>query len=411
MIYFGFNEALKRWKRIIITSILFALIMVLTFMSVSTYEAQSKKYDGFREILNKPGFFVFINPMNLLGDVDGDFEEGLKKELIKVDGIYYPLKNSVLVEGKEEWGYVSVYGYDKHYADYKPAVESGCWFTDAPKKDGLINVVVTKCEGGYKVGDKITIIDSEMNYIEAYVCGVLENKASFYEPGRTDLNNDIYSLYETYDIYNSDNQYDEDLRSNPNFKRFIFMSKDDLSSSLGGICLGTMFITFDKDVSRNVLEKNEQTLRTKAEFVVANSVMKTNSDAVLMNKVLVLIPLTVCGFIMILLSFIVTSVLEAYEDRKKFTILYMTGAKVENSFYIRMVELVITIILSISLTVTIKKIIISNGLKNTILFNISSAGIFLVVIEIAVIFIISSIIPLLIIKKKSLIHTLRSSKL
>ncbi|MBQ8281635.1 MAG: hypothetical protein IJZ25_04465 [Lachnospiraceae bacterium] len=397
MSYIGLNEALKNWKRMLMVGIQLGAVLFLSIVAVTTYQEQSAKYIGFKGFLSGEGDLLAIDTMDIMEHYDTGIEVWIRNVLDDVEAVDYPLHNSISVTAGDSL-YYSVYGYSEVIGKYAPPLESGVWFTDAKKEEGYINATITKNNDGIETGDVIDIKLETGKNVKIKICGVIENKATFFSPGITSEKCDIFSMYESYDIY------DEAFQ-----REIIFMDKDEMAQTIGGVCLFTFFVKYNDDISHETLERNRKNYQKLYAQSQSFEDLKRNSEAVIANKLMVLVPITACAFVLIGLSIASTSALGTLESMKDYAIFYICGSPWKKMLGLRFVEMMGSCAIGIFIVSILRSVTVMAGYKNIILFKLSAAAILIVAIELVVMVVFSLILPLVIMKKNTPVSVFKNN--
>ncbi len=147
MIYMGFNNALKNWKKIVIAAVELAAFLVIMIVAISMYYKQSEMYRPYKKLLESKGvqFCTIARTYSIFGDGESNLSS-LTEGLNEVDEMIYSIIRQVRIDGVYD-GYVV--GLDSMMSEYEPEMAEGVWINDAEERD-CINVAVTENPSGVK---------------------------------------------------------------------------------------------------------------------------------------------------------------------------------------------------------------------------------------------------------------------
>lgn len=395
MLYIGFNEVIKHWKQTLLMALQIGMIMFLAVMAVTTYKAQTEKYDPLRAFMNREGvaFEASIVSVNEADGIDkymdrlGVFDEF---HCVRKDSLYL-YEN---LEGKFE-----VRGYDELLSEYEPEMSEGVWFTDAKKEEGIINAVVTGNPYGIEVGDVIEFSNSSYNKkIKVYICGMFKDGEAFYEVGSYSSDCTVFDYYQTYDS----------AREDKNF--YLFMSADDMVSQGMTATYGRVLASYDENASESQKEYAGKKLAQDNDIVVPMSEVVERTEDIIDSKMVEIMPVFVGAFLLVTLSIACLSAIDTYSSVENYAILFICGMEWKKSLPIGAVKSTIICGFSVVVMLLIYGVTVITKISEKILFEPGLwQAIICILISIYMIGI-SCIMPIYILKKNQPVSVLRDSK-
>lgn len=403
MIYMGFNNALIKWKRVIIDALGMAAIMIIMVLVISSYYKESEMYTPYRKLLSSKGVEFFSPYPPFAFDEEGVYDMGmLWEELTDVDEIYFSLMESVYLNGTD---ISQILGLDYMMAQYEPEMAEGVWITEAKNTDYL-NVVVTENRFDVKCGDLIDLVEYEdgsaISIVQAYVCGIIKNGTHIYLGNKSTTPTTTTALHSVYD--SSTNAADAS-------SVYIYMFKEELSNNFKkSASCNSIFIKYNDKITPKDEEKNNSYLNGLGithEF----QEIRDNSISVIKKSLMSIIPLFIGVVFFVSVSFAVTSAIGTMNELELYAILFLSGMKRKGIVIIKLVESILTVICGICIFVIASNYITGSKLKNV--FEYEFYPIELVMIAVIVIYLLTIriLIPTVFMRKKSCTDILREVKL
>lgn len=389
---------LLHYKRTILIGFLFSIVFLVTVITVSTYREQYAKYRGFSETLNKNGYVAGYELMSLISIKEQyGYEKFFMDKANKVEDIQYSLSSDIVLDGDKS---VKVIGYGDMMGEYAPKLSSGIWYKNAAKQPGEINASVSPNYQGIECGDLIQFEDKNGDTIGIRICGVLENKASYFNIGSYSSPLDIYGLYDVFDM--------SDFGKN---EPTIYMSKEDLEEHIGGIEGLTVFMTLSDNFTAKDKEKFERYYTSRGASLQTYSDVKENSMITLRSKLYMVVPICISVFVLLLASIVCISSLGVVDDLRTMAVIFVTGVSEGKLTVIKCFDALVGNIIGVALLFIYHKCLVSSKYKNMILLELNGYTYAAILAEIIMFVLLSAVITLAILKANSPKKILNDSRM
>ncbi len=310
----GRSPLMKFFEIIQIAAVLSMMIFI-----VSAISSRYSMYAPFEKYIESKGYMTSITDLST-------YPEDLEKTV--GDAKYLSCQWVVAIDGDKT---IEGIAYpDEIFTAYKPPLAQGVWLTDTDityEKDGCIPVVVTSCEGRYKVGDTISY-DVTMSYNEVTgepdkivhaeykVVGVLKDKASvagFF--GSSFELSDYNALYGTFVDSFEDNDW------------FLSKISDEYAcyGSNAPLC-GVQLVLCDNMTDEQYEQIGNNLYTAKIPSIKLSQVRK-NSMQYIYEQMYTLFPIAVCIFILTIISTVSISAIYTKRQLRNYAIFYICGAR------------------------------------------------------------------------------------
>lgn len=310
MFRIGLAETMHNFKRRILMSIQISFILFLTISCASIYLFQIKEYEPFRDIIFGKGVDCQIGYEVISTDL-GE----LSNQLIKFDAISYSLVDSVEENYMNSTRSYDIYGYDKYAIKYTPIMEEGKWISGESKGD-ILEAVIGQNMYGVKTGDILEVhtFDGLDKKITVKIIGVLSENAVVYSPNLFVRECGIYDWYVG--------------EGNVELAPKLYMSRVDMEKAGIGYRTTMVLLKFDDSITDEEYEENISVLKS----VGCSSyepfyVTREKTKQIISAKVMTILPLLVCSFILVTFGVAALSVMETNADMNRYSIMYLTGMK------------------------------------------------------------------------------------
>ncbi len=395
MLYIGICEILKNWKKTLLMSFQIGLILFLSVMAVTTYRAQTDKYDYLREFLKREGISISVGT-SVINDYGGI--DAYMKYLNVVDEYHYVL-NANWYADEEHTKPFKLKGYDNLLSQYEPVLLEGEWYTKAKKQNNILNVVIGSDSYGYRVGDIITLFDYKKKEYKAYVCGIIADEASYYQ---TEYNVEEPSIYDFYELY---------IPEATDVPLMFAMQEDIQAMGEKGYVYGRVLLTFKEEFSKEKIEREVSGIEKeqgKAAEPFEEIVART--EEIINSKMVEIMPVIIGTFILVTLSIISLSAIDTLATMESYSILFVCGMEWKDGMKIATIKSTITCIISIFIMLLIRYVLVLVGLGNKFLFEFGLWQMLVCVLVCVFMILVSSIMPSTILKKNQPVDILRDSK-
>ena len=302
-----------------------AVVLSIMVMIVSAIVSRYELYLPFEPYLEHKGFLIYPST-----DIEqSEFEASID------NSDYFASTWFWFGVGKTTDMYEGI-AYNTEYIDaYKPPMESGKWFSETDEtyeKDGYVPIVISYCDGKYKVGDVI-----EQMYTDAIgnptdtvrtsykVIGVTAERANianypYYShgnvPSKKSAANDYRDIYSVFDYKFAG-------------KPLIMFRRSDVEASFSSFVkniTGCVFVFCD-DLSDEEYEQRANDYSAKFNKVNKFSDVKENSLDYIYEQMYTLFPIALCIFILTVISTVSISAIYTKRQLRNYAIFYICGAR------------------------------------------------------------------------------------
>ncbi len=355
MIYFGFCECMKRYKELFLAALELAVVMFLTVVVISTLLEPMRRYLPFRHLLSGKGVH---------GTLDGDdivVEKDLRKALAnlnKVDDYLVCWETNFFDSEDLDLGYLGL-AYDERLSDYHPVLASGEWYTDAKKRDGVLNAVVTDGRLGLSTGDLITLKNAYGD-CKIYICGELSRGASYFYPNVFHVNDSIFDKYRV-----TEKQQTEGIET------FLLFSQEDAMRFGGPYALGSLvFIHYSDDITDEEMAENGKKLALMGFKGNDIELLRERTFTKLSQKIMVILPVAVASVILVSLSLACFSAIRTRRQLRTYGIFFCCGMKWSGGLWMNVFHSVLSGGLGFLLMITARNVMRHLGIGKMILFSL-----------------------------------------
>ena len=302
-----------------------AVVLSIMVMIVSAIVSRYELYLPFEPYLEHKGFLIYPST-----DIEqSEFEASID------NSDYFASTWFWFGVGKTTDMYEGI-AYNTEYIDaYKPPMESGKWFSETDEtyeKDGYVPIVISYCDGKYKVGDVI-----EQMYTDAIgnptdtvrtsykVIGVTAERANianypYYShgnvPSKKSAANDYRDIYSVFDYKFAG-------------KPLIMFRRSDVEASFSSFVkniTGCVFVFCD-DLSDEEYEQRANDYSAKFNKVNKFSDVRENSLDYIYEQMYTLFPIALCIFILTVISTVSISAIYTKRQLRNYAIFYICGAR------------------------------------------------------------------------------------
>ena len=339
----------------IIILIQLVAILFISILVTSTVVSRFNYYNPFKDYFNQKGLYLELENIkqidsNVLIESSKELEKYLKKA--NVISYYNVWLNYEVNNQNMEYSTVA---YDQEIIDrYQPELESGRWLQESDNDTSEIEVVISNNKEGVKVGDIINGTDvyslQPDNKVKIKVVGILKDSTLIY--GHSDKYKEKFDYEMLYRNYNL--EFED--------KPIVLMSKEDIDErmkeqdnySIERMLSGTTLITYDKDITDEEIEYNENYIYTHSSPFHFEDLPEMNKNSIdyIFSQIYSLLPIVCSVFILTLISSLSTNAIAAKKELKNFSIFYICGLRwkqcilvnVFSSIYLLFGSMIITIL-------------------------------------------------------------------
>ncbi len=390
----GYNSFQK--NKIINTFIILeiTLAMIISIIMTSSILSRFKYYTPFKDYFESKGVFSsfsFATNNNYPIISTGYFKNSLKK-VESIAGCY----STDLYSKEFSFNYIS---YDDEIVNkFIPSLSEGRWIDNTPE---VCEAVISPNNENIKVGDTINLTSGD-NKIPIKIVGMLNNNAKiagisgFFGNEFNDKLN-YNSFYGTYNV---------EFEENP----LLIVSKN--MKNIGYNVSYPALIKYSDDITEKEIEENHKILSSIQQgFLLGENmeVIRENSKADLFREMLTLLPIIISVISLTIISSISVSALSTKKQLRNYTIYYICGSRWKNCVLINACQSLITIAYATLGTIVTIAVIIRTGLSEKFIFTINPTTIFFSSLILIVYFLISMILPVLIIRKTTPVTILKKN--
>lgn len=360
MIYFGFCECMKRYKELFLAALELAVVMFLTVVVISTLLEPMRRYLPFRHLLSGNGVCGILN-----GDEITD-EKDLRKVLAAMNKVddYLVCWETSFFEVEEERMYNGL-AYDERLSEYHPMLASGEWFTDAKKRKGMLNAVVTDGGLGLSTGDCITV-NNGYGECQIYICGELSRGASYFYPNHYSVDDSIFDKYKI-----TEKQHSEGVGT------YLLFAQDDAEKIGGNYALGPqIFVHYREDITTEELAENWKKLALAGFRGSDIEILREKTFTKLSQKIMVILPVAVAAIILVSLSLACFSAIRTRRQLRTYGIFFCCGMKWSGGLWMNVFHSVLSGILGFLLMFIARNVMIFFGFGKMILFSLEEWQLF-----------------------------------
>lgn len=387
---------MRKSKIIFLTFLQLTSCFVITLIMISSLSVRLIRYTPIKNYIDSNGVFcVFSTPankdLNKLELEDYIDHNKIKSKLNKVDDILavnYPMvRYNSKIPNKYPFNQLSY--NDSLIKQYTPELSAGKWLSNSKTADNL-EVVISKNNYGWKIGDKIPLLFYNIpKYTtkKATIVGILKENAKI--PGNLSVNTIDYN-----DFYMT---YSEEIEEKP----ILLFNADYLCKNkniIQGI-YSSNIITYKSNITNNEQKSNLKTLtKIGSVFTETNSVVNSNSKNYLYSELYNFLPIIIILFGMIMVSTFSFTALTTRKRLKDYAIFYINGLQWKQCYFINLIQSIYISLISIIITLFIL-IFISNIFKYQIIFNFLSVS--SIIIEMMIFYLISTVMPYILIHRNT----------
>jgi hypothetical protein len=370
------------------------LAMIISIIMTSSILSRFKYYTPFKDYFESKGVFsVFGSAINNDYPIisTGYFKNSLKK-VESIAGCYSPWLDS-----KEfSFNYIS---YDDEIINkFIPSLANGRWINNTPE---VCEAVISPNNENIKVGDTINLFYDNKE-VPIKIVGMLNNNAKI-----VGISGMFGSEYDEKFNYNSFySTYNTEFEGKP----LLIVSKN--MSNIGYQVSYPALIKYSDDITEKEIEENHKILSSIQQgFLLGENmeVIKENSKADLFREMLTLLPIIISVISLTIISSISVSALSTKKQLRNYTIYYICGSRWKNCVLINACQSLITIAYATLGTIVTIAVIIRTGLSEKFIFTINPTTIFFSSLILIVYFLISMILPVLIIRKTTPVTILKKN--
>lgn len=393
MISVIWNDLCYTWKKILINSIGIAIMMFLGIVLFTTYQEQSRQYEPFRTTLKSEG--VVVEASEGINDIYAEGLENWLSQFNKVKNCYYNYSDSVYINGVEQYSY-KVYGYGGMFGEYIPMLKDGVWYTEY---EGDKIPVVVSDSYNIEVGDEIDIFFyNRKEFTPVYVCGVLEDGATYYKEGYFSSDVDIFNFYDVFDATRED-QY-----------ALMFMDMDNMLKLDFGARCSRLFIEYDESITEDEIKENED-IFDKKEMVMRISFeeIRKNSVEIIEQKLMVIIPVVVGAFLLIFLAIATTVAIDTSQSMCRYAVFYCCGMNWWKNGLINVAKAIVSCAIGYLLMLTGYNFIMASGYGDLLLFSLGKGQILICLAITGCMIAIAAAVPLCILFRNQPVKVLKDN--
>lgn len=426
MIKYGIKEFIRNIYSNIFIAVQLAVTLIIAIASVSSVLSRTELYAPVEDFIDGNGYF--IDSLFDSAELNSALEEieEIKNTYSALDtNMFYSIENNnELTEVDESCKYVSALT-DDYIKAYTPHMKSGVWLDDytAGDKDELFAVATEN--DYYKTGDTVTaaykyrvgkMSPSDENYDEydpykyeykqfkIKIIGVVEdnskilgfNKGIFVADGV-----DVENSSDFRELYTTVNKYVDFMLIMP--EKVIKNTGCEVYPS------GNRIVTLKDGTSD---DRNLEIMRYLRQYGIVTELdeFRDNTVIYINGQLIKLIPFLICTMILVVVSSVSISALNAKKRIKYFGILYICGSRWKGCLYVNLVNNLITAFMSGVVTyVIIKMLEITDILTTTVI----SMGLwqFVACLVIIIIYLVCSfVMPIVIMSRNTPKEILTSSE-
>lgn len=379
------SDYAERIKLNLVLIVQIVIILVLTNMIVSSINGRYMLYKPFEKIIKHEGAMfrpcedLFLAMLDFTEDDIQNMCQGIKG---KADiHMSYNYTDTVNIGNKNK-DIAAYFMGDEFIEGLKLPLADGSW--QLQENENYIPCIISPNPYGIKTGDYIKTNHMDVKY---KVMGVLTDIT--YEPRLSSWAANVNGMFESYNVKGAE--------------RLFIITKYSLAGEIKNVLrpeLG-VFIDYKDGLTEEEIISNNTILLNKGQFVTYRKIREA-SELYIYKDLRDLFPVIIGAVIVICIG-IISAVSVATESRfKQYRVFYLCGATKRNCILINVMSTTITLIISALLSLSIILIYrnISNATELAIIvnrYNLLISAAILVVFEIM-----ASIIPAVLIGKKSI---------
>lgn len=403
------GDYFQRFKRNIFIALQISVVLFMTIIMMSTFLEEYRLYKPIEDCDGKQGIvfenygFHPVDTKNLL--------EGTKDvEKIITHGI-------VNVEHRETETYLQGAVYNKDLVkSFQPELSKGEWLNP---DSNITQVVISENDKNWDVGDIITFVQevpqedgtSQEVIIKAQVCGKIQEGTTIWgkqlgEGGQYHL--DYRDLYSTY-------RYEQEQSI------LLMFSEEQLKKNDINVDYSYNYIiSYKESITEKQASQNERIImdNIKAEsygrdgfsyFLELESYMETTKREIMRN-IIMYIPILICVFLVTVISLINVCTLNMRESYRQNAVFYLLGLHWRKCSIFACLQNIFTLIIAGIFTVLYVNLAELFQLKKYIFIKIYNETIWLMLVIVLILFIISMIIPMVMLRRKQPIDVIRQER-
>ena len=382
------SEICKRWKSTLLLAVLMGIIMFLLVLVISTFDRQVEKYKPFEELLEQDGEMLSIWLSR------HEVAESLDEYISRLKGIKEYHATSILGGQDGEFEYM-LYGYDQMIGSYVPDMAEGVWYTEAERTEADVEIVISQNKLGIGLGDYV-----QLPFLEGtsfHVCGVLEEKFSYFNPHRWQKYSSVYDWFLDYE-------------ASKESAMLCFADVEALEKAGIAWLEGVTFVVYEPEISDGDKASN-------MELYAHNTTMKgayfkdirERTLREIEGKMLELIPIVVGIVVLVVLGIVCLISLDTIAGLKDYAIFYCCGMKWNRILLINAIKSLLSCVLGFMLMMAARAYLVSSGKAKDLLIEIGGSQM-LGIVAVGVLMVITAIIvPIVLVRRNTPVSVLKES--
>ena len=390
---YGFYAVVKKPLFNILIMIEIAAILVVGNMAVSVFNSRAVLYDPYKDLISQDGY-MFI-PRAKFSNYDEDLTIKKVYDSLKGDVTVVNFYGSQIVN-REDSIVSNIYIIDDRvFSKTHLPLLSGRWASSERNSAGQIEVVATEGEDGFELG---TVFNSQ--YGEMIVVGIIGLNS--YVPSITNFSYTEHDVRSFYDIVDSDDIEKSDF--------YVSSAVDDALSDPHYLGRARAFIYYNTEPSDEIRAYNEELLMGNSSTLYELSDINEASLEYLNEQYIKLIPILLCVFIIVLAELICSVAMNTRSQMRNYGIYFLCGCRWKGC-------------LKISLSYS-AIILVGGAVLGTIAFllfqaseyaalfeqNLAVNNIYITLAIIALMLVLSLIIPFFQVQKTSPVETVKENR-
>ena len=399
------SDYVKHGKRNLFIAVQMALLFfVLIVMSATLYD-EFRLYQPIQSFENRQG--ILYRNTSAHSEQPGRLLEGVKDiDHVLTYGVtgFYQKKNTVY--------YPSAIYDETLLRTFRPNLSEGNWFEE---NADVLQVVISQNAQGWKTGDVISLEYTDANQkertLQAKVIGILQEGASVFgrELGQSDdFHQDYRDLYTTYRFEQEQNT-------------LLLFSREQIESWEVPVDYNsTYLISYREGTSNSLVSENKRQILANGEklsvsqgdisFVSLEDFIASTKKELGRNVMMVL-PVMLCILLVTLISLITVCTLNMRESYRQNAVFYLLGLDWKKSGIFAVIQSGFTLLLALVFSLLFLNFVYLLNLEDFFHVAIHMETILVVALCALFLFLISLVIPAVMVRKKQPVDVLRQERM
>lgn len=397
---YGFYSVVKKPLFNILIILELAAILVVGNMAIAAYNSRSAYYEPYRDILSQDGFFFIgkgignydrdLTIKNMCDTFEGDVTVVNNYGLQLVTGDILFTRNIVSIDSSI-------------FSKLKLPVAEGRWASSEKSENGEIEAVVFK--GSDKDNERVrlgNVIDGKINdkSCKIKIVGIIAEEQ--YIPSLA-TNTHINSAKS-----NVMNFYDVPLTSNA-CTFFVSASADEILSDPHFMAQTVSFMYYNAPPSDEIRQNNKEKLMANSRNLALLSEYNKNSLDYINEQYIKLLPILICVFVIVLAELICSVAMNTRSQMRNYGIYFLCGCRWKDCLKISLSYSLIILIGGCMVGTTAFLVFQNSEYATMFEQNLAINNIYITTLIVAVVLILSLVIPFMQIYKTSPVETIKEN--